>query len=344
MEETTLEAFRHFQIADGEIPFCFGRPTSMRDPRYHCQHPLNPGQYAQMIHRLLLRTGDRRQMKHFYDSARRAVRYLYSLDEDECGLVHEQPHVRPGEAWPANQFYDAWPWEGTSSYVAGTWLATLAAGRALAEAAGDRQFADECSTRLARARRSFEARLWNGSYFRLWSDPANRRTSEVCLANQLMAQWCTRIGGLPDVVPGERIAAALDSVERLNMRATAYGLINGVTADGKPFNSRFHVDDFGLNIFVGENLCAAMTFMYHGREKVGLEIARRMYEALAVKTRAPWNQRCLISGASGLPVWGDDYYSNMAIWGVPMAMKGESIGRFTQAGLVPRILAAAGKA
>ena len=175
LEATTLEAFRHFQIADGEIPFCFGMPTSMRDPRYHCQHPLNSGQYAQTICRLFLRTGDRAQLTHFYDSARRAIRYQYSLDEDGCGLVHEQPHVRPGEAWPANQFYDVWPWEGTSSYVAGTWLATLAAGRALAEAAGDRAFAEECSGRLERAQRSFDERLWNGSYYRLWSDPANRR-------------------------------------------------------------------------------------------------------------------------------------------------------------------------
>jgi len=196
LEAATLEAFRHFQIADGEIPFCFGMSTSMRDPRYHCQHPLNSGQYAQMICRLFLRTGDRDQLTRFYDSARRAIRYLYSLDDDGCGLVHEQPHVRPGEAWPANQFYDVWPWEGTSSYVAGTWLATLAAGRALAEAAGDRPFAAECSTRLERARRSFEERLWNGSYYRLWSDPANRRTSEVCLANQLMGQWCARVAGL----------------------------------------------------------------------------------------------------------------------------------------------------
>ena len=43
----------------------------MRDPRYHCQHPLNPGQHAQMIYRLYLRTGDREQLAHFYDSAKR---------------------------------------------------------------------------------------------------------------------------------------------------------------------------------------------------------------------------------------------------------------------------------
>ena len=65
LETSTLEAFRHFQVADGEIPFCFGQPTSMRDPRYHCQHPLNSGQYAQMVHQLYLRTGDRTQLNQF---------------------------------------------------------------------------------------------------------------------------------------------------------------------------------------------------------------------------------------------------------------------------------------
>src|SRR5579883_151182 len=342
LEATTLEAFRHFQIADGEVPFCFGQNTSMRDPRYHCQHPLNSGQYAQMIHRLYLRTGDRQQLLHFYDSARRAIRYQYSLDDDDCGLVHEQPHVRPGEAWPANQFYDVWPWEGTSSYVAGTWLATLAAGRALAELAGDREFASECSARLARAQRSFEERLWNGSYYRLWSHPEQHRTSEVCLANQLMGEWCARVLGLAEVLPAGRIASALAAVERLNLNATSYGLINGVTPDGKPFDTKIHpAGDFGMNIFVGENLCAAATLLYHGRREPGLEAARRLYDAMAVKTRAPWNQRCLLFGDTGLPLWGDDYYSNQAIWSVPMALNGQTIGTFQSAGLVREMLRAA---
>ena len=130
LEKTTLEAFRHFQILDGEIPFSYGWESSMRDPRYHCQHPLNPGQYAQMIYRLYLRSGDRDLLAHFYDSAKRAIRYQYSLDDDGDGLVNDQAHAPPGELWPANQFYDIWPWWGTSAYVAGTWLATLSCGQA----------------------------------------------------------------------------------------------------------------------------------------------------------------------------------------------------------------------
>ena len=58
LEYSTLNAFKHFQISDGEIPFSYGGSTSMRDPRYHCQHTCGSGEYAQMIYRYYLRTGD----------------------------------------------------------------------------------------------------------------------------------------------------------------------------------------------------------------------------------------------------------------------------------------------
>jgi uncharacterized protein (DUF608 family) len=158
-----------------------------------------------------------------------------------------------------------------------------------------------------------------------------------------MGDWCSRVLGLEDALPEDRVAKALGAVERLNMAATSYGLINGVSPDGKPYDSKVHPEgDHSLNIFVGENLCAAMTFMYHGRKDIGLEVARRLYHAMAIKTRSPWNQRCLLSGETGLPVWGDDYYSNLSIWAVPMALEGMSVKEFAHSGLVKDMLSAAG--
>jgi uncharacterized protein (DUF608 family) len=343
LEASTLNAFRHFQISDGEIPFSYGDKTSMRDPRYHCQHPLNSGYYAQMVYRLFLRTDDRRVLARFYDSAKRAIRYHYSLDDDGDGLVNDQAHVAPGEHWPANQFYDIWPWWGTSAYVAGVWLATLACGMALAEEMGDGDFAAECNAWLTRGSVAYQDLLWAGDHYRLWNDPANGQSSDVSLGNQLMAQWCVKVLGLPDVLPADNVQATLATVQRLNMAATAYGLVNGMTPDGKRFDAGYPQEgDHAKHTFVGENLCAAMTFLYHGQEQPGLEIARRIYEAIALKTRSPWNQRCLISSETGLPVWGDDYYSNLVIWALPMALAGENIGQFVQPGaLVDRMIAAA---
>jgi non-lysosomal glucosylceramidase len=347
LEASALEAFKHFQISDGEVPFSFGMNTSMRDPRYHCQHPLNSGQYAQMVYRLFLRTGNREQLASLYDSARRAIHYQFSLDDDGDGLVNDQAHVTPGEFWPANQFYDIWPWWGTSAYVAGTWLATLACGEAMAIAMGDAEFAAECSAWMKRGQASYHDKLWTGQYYSLWNDPSRKQRSDVSLGNQLMAQWCVKLLGASDVLPAKNVQTALKSVARLNMEATAYGLVNGVTSEDKRFDAGANFpgdNDHSKHTFVGENLCAAMTFMYHGHEQTGLEIARRIYEAIALKARSPWNQRCLISAETGLPVWGDDYYSNLVIWAAPMALAKMSIAEFTQPGqLIERMIRASKK-
>jgi uncharacterized protein (DUF608 family) len=345
LEQTTLDAFRHFQIADGEVPFAFGQPTSMRDPRYHCQHPLNSGQYAQMVYQLYARTNDGSLLTRFYESAKRAIRYQLSLDDDDCGLVHDQPHVRAGEDWPANQFYDTWPWEGVSSYVAGVWLATLRAGHALAKAANDSEFAAECASRFAKGQSVYQELLWNGTYYRLWNNRSAKRVSEVCLANQMMGEWCAKVAGLESVFPQDRVNAALNAIERMNFRETSYGFMNGSTPDGEPYHSGHNGEaDFSSNIFFGENLCTAMTFLYHGRRETGIEAARRLYEAVALKTVSPWNQRCLLSGETGLPLWGDDYYSNVAIWAVPMALGRQSVAEYTSHGLLPDMIRAGSRA
>jgi non-lysosomal glucosylceramidase len=299
-----------------------------------------------MVYRFYLSTGDGETLSRLYGSVKRAIRYQFSLDDDGDGLVNDQAHTRAGEYWPANQFYDAWPWWGTSAYVAGTWLATLAVGTVLAAIMKDRPFEEECSQWLDRGTKAYEEKLWNGSYYRLWNDTDSSRVSDVCLANQLMAVWCTKITGLPMPLPAERVMSALKEIQRLNMGATEYGLANGVTQEGQRYNSGFSQDgDHGENIFVGENLCAAMTFIYMNREEMGLEIAHRLYNALFLKSRAPWNQRCLISSETGLPAWGDDYYSDLVIWAMPMALAKEHIAQFSKPGkLVHKMVESARKA
>ena len=342
LERTTLHAFRHFQLRDGEVPFCFGRPTGLRDPRYHCQHPLNSSQYVQMVYRYYLRTGDRTFLEEYYPSVKDAIHYLQSLDYDNDGLVNEHSHALPGELWPANQFYDIWPWFGTSAYVAGTWLATLKCAIAIARELKDEAYAKELETCLERSLKSYDEKLWNGRYYRLYNDPEGGRMSETCLGNQLMAEWCSEVVGLGGILPADKVQKALESIERLNFSATRHGLVNGMRPDGTPDTCGSGTEnDHGSQIFVGESLCAAMTFILRERREIGLEVARRLMEAIHELHQTPWNQRCLIASDDGRPIWGDDYYSNMVIWTLPMVLAGQDIRQFCgEKGLVGRILGA----
>jgi uncharacterized protein (DUF608 family) len=104
-----------------------------------------------------------------------------------------------------------------------------------------------------------------------------------------MAEWCAKVLGLPGMLAADRVQKALDTIERLNMSSTSYGLVNGMTPAGERVRTRDHPNDHAPHIFVGENLCAAMTFMYHRRVEAGLEIARRLYEAMALKSFTPWS-------------------------------------------------------
>jgi uncharacterized protein (DUF608 family) len=165
-----------------------------------------------------------------------------------------------------------------------------------------------------------------------------------------MAQWCVKVAGLADVLPSTQVDSALHAVARLNMQSTIHGLVNGATATGQRYDSRdrtktsiFEVTidpetDFAKQIFVGENLCAAMTFIYHGQRETGLEIARRIYAAVAITSRSPWNQWCLINAETGLPVWGEDYYSNMVMWALPMALGNQGVGEFVHGDFVQALL------
>jgi non-lysosomal glucosylceramidase len=348
LERSTLRAFAHWQIRSGEVPFAFGRPTALWDPRFYCQHPINSAEWVLMVHRYMERTGDESFAREMWPAVQAAIRFERSLDTDGDGLVNDKPHCLPGEWWPANQFYDIWPWHGASAYVAGVNLAALRAGEALATRLGQAAAADELRQTRERGLKQFEAKLWTGQYYRVFNDTQTGQRSEGCLANQLMGEWCTRIAGLGDLFPAERVATALDSIERLNFRATAHGLVNCCVSDGKggvlrgdPTSDPRDAEDnsHAKQIFVGENSCAAMTLIYGGHRATGQETLRRMWHAMTILHRTPWNQFCVIRSTDGGPVWGSDYYSNMVLWAVPIALHGGDIGKFaTKDPLMARIL------
>lgn len=339
LERTTLAGFAHFQNRSGEIPFSFGQPNSLRDPRFHCQHPLNSSQYVQMVHRYYIRTGDEKFVRRIWPGVIDAMHYAMTLDSDGDGLINDHAHALPGDNWPANQFYDQWPWHGTSSYVASTGLAALRAFAALADKLGEHEQHEWAMKIYTPAMDAFGEKLWNGSYFRLWHDE-KLGNNETCLANQLMGQWCCRIAGLNPLVDEETTRRVFASIEKYNAAPTRFGLINGGNFQGDPTVAGDPNNNHGTMIFIGENLCAAMTGMYEGHAAAE-SWAKTMVQTIHEHQAMPFDQHCLIRHDTGAPAWGNDYYSNLVVWALPMARRKISIGEFVrEGGMIDRMMKA----
>jgi uncharacterized protein (DUF608 family) len=347
LERTALGAIRYFQLRGGEPPFCLGLGFAIRDPRYHCQHTCGAGEFAQLIYRYYLRTGDEQFFKDFWPSARDALNFMLWLDRDGDGLVEDHPHTAGGEPFPANNPLDQWPWYGASSYTAGKGLAALVCGIKMAELAGDNQQADAWRKSLERGQKTYEEKLWTGAYYRTYNDTATGKRNDACFSAQLSSVWCTRVLGLEDPLPKNRIDRALDAIARLNLPASPYGMVDAVYPDGKlcveggPGGDRI----WSRDIFIQCNATAAMVFLYHGRRDEGLRAAKGMLDTIFRGPHAmPWSQPCGLSSVTGGTCHGHDYYDHMVVWSYPLALSGQDIRAACQeGGLVYLVLKAAAK-
>ncbi len=293
LELITLKAIRTFQLRGGQPPFCFGLGFAIRDPRYHCQHTCGAGEYAQMIYRYYLRTGDAAFLKDFWESARDSLNFLLWLDRDGDGLVEDHPHVFGKEGFPGNNPLDQWAWYGPSSYTAGKGLGALVCGIKMAELMKDRKQAAAWRAALAKGQKAYDEKLWTGSYYRTYAGDATHKPNDACFSAQLSSVWCTRTLGLDDPLPKDRIEKALDTIARLNIPASPFGMVDAVFPDGTVCKEARWADD----IFIQCNATAAMVYLYAGRRAEGERAAKAMLDTIFRGPHAmPWSQPCGLTG------------------------------------------------
>jgi uncharacterized protein (DUF608 family) len=215
----------------------------------------------------------------------------------------------------------------------------------MAELAGDREQAERWRQILRKGQKVYEAKLWNGAFYRMYNDVVGSRRNEACFAAQLSSVWCTRVLGLEDPLPRARIEKALESIARLNMPASRYGMVNAVYPDGRlcveggPGGDRI----WSRDIFIQCNATAAMVFLYLGQQRQGLQAARVMLDTIFRGPHAmPWSQPCGLSSLTGGTCHGHDYYDHMVVWTYPLALAGQDIrAACAPGGLIFRILQAA---
>ena len=308
-ERATMEAVAKAQADSGEIPFSFGRPLGTRSLRFHCQHPIVSSEFVLTTWRNYVLWQDKGYLEAMYPAVKRALRFAMTLDKDGDGLINEDPGSERG--WPANQYYDIWPWWGTSAYTASIWLAALRAGEECAKKQGDDAFADELRAWYGRGAKAFEDKLWTGEYYRLYNDPAGNRRSETSLTNALCGQWFAYTCGLGDLVPRSNVNSVIDTVLRLNAAATPYGAVNGVGPNGAVDET---FPDHSAVITIGEvwNFCAMAASV--GRKTDAIELFEESYANVLLRQRTPWNITWSLNRDTGKLKWGWNYYSNTCVW------------------------------
>jgi uncharacterized protein (DUF608 family) len=342
LERTTLEAYRHFQLSTGEVPFALANGFGARTPFYPAQHPNRVGEYIELVCRLWLRTGDPEILGEMYPSARAALDYLEFLDTDGDGLVDEHSHALPGERFPANVPWDQWPQSGTSVYTAMKSLASCLALERMAIAAGDMDTARHCRERVEKGRARLEALLWNGAYYDLSCDAGV--PDHDCLLAQVTGVWAAALLGVECPVPMDRVRSCVAAIRERLSKLSAYGYVLASHEDGSPTYSNFLPNcDFPRDVWPLYNFIYTAVCRLAGEDETAAwEPTLRTLEALFHAANAmPWGWPCCLSALDGWEGHGHDYQDPLAIWTIPMLSAGQDVAAGSSAGsLVDAILKA----
>ena len=325
-ERATMRSVAQAQAKSGEIPFGFGSPLGSRSPYYHVQHPIVSPEFVLVTYRNFTLWKDRGYLDEMYPRVQAALRFSMTLDTDGDGVVNEDPGSETG--FPANQYYDIWPWWGTSAYTGSIWLAALRAGEEMAKIKGDTAFAEELHGWYQRGFASYYSKLWTGAYYRLYNDPERKRVSDTSLTNALCGQWFAYACGLGEIVPLASTQRVIDAVLHWNVAATPYGAVNGVRPDGAADRS---CPDHSAVITIGEvwNFCAMAAFA--GQTDDAIRLFTTSYMNILVGQRTPWNIPWSLDRATGAIKWGVNYYSNPCVWTLFQALDPATYAKLAKA-------------
>jgi uncharacterized protein (DUF608 family) len=328
LERQILRGYVAYMRPDGAVPFLYPSQDFTK-PAFEWQIGLNGACFADLVHRLWLRTGDESVLHEFYPAIKKNTKFTVELAAGEHGIISFHREGKGQEWWEHTPVY------GMVTHLAGVRLAQLRFAQDIAERVGDKEFARQCESWIREASELTEKHLWNektGSYAFYVYPNKNMRSDDI-MSSQLDGQWMVDLHGLPAVFRKERIDRALETIAKTCIVDMG---VAGFAEPGKgPDLARYGTFPPEVNI-------VAMTYMYHGRRDLGLEIARRNMDNIIRVQGLGWDMPNLIRCDTGARTYGADYYQNMVLWGLPAALAAQDLTGPTKAGgLVHRILKAA---
>jgi uncharacterized protein (DUF608 family) len=285
-------------------------------------------------------------MREFYPSVKASTAYTMGLrpeDGDDgiisCPTGNVDPYNPQREEGSMLEWWEAMNMYGMSAHIGGIHLAQLVMTERMAREVGDTEFAAQCRAWLAGGSRSMEEKMWTGTHYLLYYEPATGRKSDLVFSCQLDGDWMTRFHGLPGVFRADRAKTVLQTVRRLNAALTPYGAADVATPAGGIAEG---VGYGAITFFVPEIDMLGCTCMYAGEREFGLELVRRCQVALNQAWGSTWDQPNVIRGDSGQKILGQHLLQNMILWIVPAAAQGKDLAGFcSPGGLVDRMVKAA---
>ncbi|XP_059445105.1 uncharacterized protein LOC132176955 [Corylus avellana] len=228
---------------------------------------LNP-KFVLQVYRDFAATRDMSFGVDVWPAVRAAMEYMEQFDRDNDGLIEN-------DGFP-DQTYDAWTVHGVSAYCGCLWVAALQAAAAMALELGDRSFAERCKSKFLKAKPSFEAKLWNGSYFNY--DSGSSSNSKSIQADQLAGQWYTASSGLPSLFDDSKIRSSLQKIYDFNVmkvKGGRMGAVNGMHPSGKVDESCMQ----SREIWSGVTYGVAATMILAGMEEQAFTAAEGIFIA-----------------------------------------------------------------
>lgn len=326
--ELELQALRRLasrQAETGEIPGRLAQEGSLGAPQFGPGRTHASAEFVLCCQRAELATGDRAFAKEIMPAVKRAMEFAMTLDTDSDGLI-EEPTI-PRSLSSLDRYRRDWLWHGISSYTAFIGLAALRAAEEMAKDAEDTAFAERCHQRFESGRRSVEENLWNGRYYRLYTDPDGFRQSDSVYLAELAGQGIAWLLDLGDLATRSRTVDSLQTAGRWVSDLPAGEVGVGISSQGKPdetgapFSTSMVPRDVWL--YAATALFAAEISGDTTLRDVALACGERAYLAIA-GSGTMWRQHGLYN-ADRLPTRDSFYFGNLAIWMLPDAMEGRPL-------------------
>ncbi len=308
LELNAMEMLAKAQRRDGYIPHDLGRnrvDLPSDGTTYYRWKDL-ASKFVLMCYRDYLITKDKGFLKKVYPNIKKAMEWEFSQDKNRDFLPDNEGQ---------DQTFDLWNLYSTNSYTAGIFLAALLACIKIA-----RLFKDKASEEIYRewfreGRKTFEKKLWNGSYFSNYVC-SDKGCEDSCTAAQLSGQWYAHLLGLGYIADKRKIRLAIKSILKLNNKNSPYGLISSTFCDGRTNKTNLH----SKSVFVGMSYAFACLCIYEGYKAQGLKIVKKIWDNFAFNIKTPWNQADLINPSTGKKIFGDYYMRNMVVWAILPAL------------------------